>query len=101
MALLPLGLFFITILWAYGFMLMEGASKLNGMITISCYILPIPILALPLEYVTETSGVVTAATLSLSTTTLSQWMLIDVFFLFMALLNMWMIVTGHKKKRDD
>jgi hypothetical protein len=101
MGFFPIGIAFVWVLWAYGFMLMEGASPLNGMITISCYILPIPILTLPLEYITEVSGTMATATLALSTTTLSQWILIDVFFLFLALLNMWMIVTGRKKKPKD
>jgi hypothetical protein len=101
MAFFPLGLFFVTILWIYGFIQMEKATLLPSMISISCFILPIPIITTAIEYITENSGTLATATLTLSTTTESQLVLIDVFFLFLALLNAWNIVTGHKKKADD
>lgn len=101
MALLPLSIIIVIVLWSLGFMLIERKTLLSGIVGIGCFVLCIPILTTALEYITESGGTVASATLALSATTKSQLVLVDVFFLFIALMNGWMIVTGGKTKADD
>ena len=98
MAFLALGFSLLMFLWVFGFMLIEREKLLSGMVSIACFLFPILILTSPLEYVTENSGVVAATSLTLSATTKGQFVLIDVFFLFIALMNEWSIVTTTRAK---
>jgi hypothetical protein len=101
MALLPISLVFIFALWTIGFMLMEARSMLKGMISFACFLLPIAILTSPLEYVGDATGTLATSTLALTTNTMAYWVLIDVFFWIIALLNLFLIVTGKKTKDED
>lgn len=101
MAFFPLDVEFVLVLWILGFIFMESDNMLTGIICIGCFVLPIATLTGALEYVTETAGIMSTATLPLSTASAAKWVLMDVFFLFMALVNEWFIVTGRKKKPDD
>jgi hypothetical protein len=101
MALLPISLIFIFALWALGFMMMEARSMLKAMVSFACFLLPITILTSPLEYVTDITGTLAQSTLSLTTNTKAYWVLIDVFFWIISLMNLWLIVTGKKTKDED
>ena len=98
MAFFPLGLNLIIILWIFGFMLIERQSLLSGMVSIACFLFPILIMTSNLEYITESAGVVAATSLTLSATTKGQFVLIDVFFLFISLMNEWSIVTRTRAR---
>ncbi|OLD04459.1 hypothetical protein AUG19_02295 [archaeon 13_1_20CM_2_54_9] len=95
MALLPLSLIIVLILWMLGFMLIERKTLISGIVAIACFLFPILIFGSALEYITENSGTVASTTLILSSTTQGQLVLMDVFFLFIALLNGWNIINGR------
>jgi hypothetical protein len=100
MSNLALSLFVVLVLWIMGFYLMERKTMITGIVSIACFLFPILILVSPLEYITENSGIVASATLALSSTTQGQLVLIDVFFLFVSLVNGWEIVTGVRAKNE-
>ena len=99
--MLPFTLIFIFVLWALGFMLIERASMLSGIVAIGCFVLPIPLVTTPLEFILENAGTLSDSTIALTSTSQSYFVLIDVFFLFISLINQWNIVTGIKRKPDD
>ena len=88
MAVIALTLFVVIAFWFLGFYLMDR-GQIGRMSSIGCYILAIPLLTTNLEYVTENSGTITTSTLALSTLLQSTLVLVDVFFLFMALVSLF------------
>jgi len=94
MAVLPLSLIIVLVLWTLGFLLIDRKTLITGIVSIACFLFPILIFTSALEYVTENSGVITSTSLALSATTQGQLVLMDVFFLFISLVNSWEIVTA-------
>ncbi|PYU22735.1 MAG: hypothetical protein DMG30_13890 [Acidobacteria bacterium] len=88
MAFLPITIFFVIILWFFGFYLMDR-KQIGRMTSIGCFILVIPLVTVNLEYITENSGVLATSTLALSSMLQSTIVLVDVFFLFMALVSLF------------
>jgi|SRR5205807_2295765 len=88
MAFLPITIFFVITLWFLGFYLMDR-GQIGRMTSIGCFVLVIPLVTVNLEYVTENSGVLATSTLALSSTLQSTIVLVDVFFLFMALVSLF------------
>jgi len=88
MAVIALTLFIVIMFWFIGFYLMDR-KQIGRMTSIGCYVLVIPLLTTNPEYITENSGTIVTSTLALSTMLLSTLVLMDVFFLFMALVSLF------------
>lgn len=101
MAFIALSILIVLVLWSLGFMLMEWKNLVAGIVSIACFLFPILIFTSNLEYVTENAGTIASSTLALSSTTQSQLVLFDVFFLFIALVNTWYTISGVRQARKD